>query len=228
VLPLRFAAPAAAVLLLAAASAARPHPAPDLPPAPPAAGVIEGRVTLSRAAPRRVANRYPGDAGGAPHHVGSVPVVAYIVGPVPGAPGEAPARPRLSQQDTSFQPPVLVVPVGTSVDFPNRDPFFHNVFSYSSTKRFDLGRYRRGESRTVTFDRPGVVKVYCEIHQWMRSAIVVVENPYHVLVGADGRFTLQGVPAGRYRLAVWDFDRGQRVMAVTVPASGAARVAVDL
>ncbi|HEU4558776.1 MAG TPA: carboxypeptidase regulatory-like domain-containing protein [Longimicrobium sp.] len=229
-LPLRFAAPGAAVLLLAAAAAARPHPAPASPsPTPRAAlGSIEGRVTLSRAAPRRVANRYAGEGGGAAHHVGAVPAVAYIVGPVAGARAEAAARPRLSQQDTAFRPAVLVVPVGTSVNFPNLDPFFHNVFSYSASKRFDLGRYPRGESRTVTFDRPGVVKVYCEIHQWMRSAVLVVENPFHDQVGADGRFSIQGVPAGRYRLAVWDFDRGQRVVDVTVPASGAARVDVNL
>ena len=132
------------------------------------------------------------------------------------------------QQDTAFAPPVLVVPVGTAVEFPNRDPFFHNVFSYSSTKRFDLGRYPRGESRTVTFDRAGIVKVYCEIHQWMRSAVVVVENPFHAEVRADGGFTIPGVPPGRYKLAVWDFDRGQRVVDVTVPAQGAARVDVSL
>ncbi|HYH79481.1 MAG TPA: hypothetical protein VEX86_06780 [Longimicrobium sp.] len=221
---IRFAAIGAAVLLLGASPAAWPSPAP----ASSATGVIEGRVTLSRAAPRRVANRYAGEGGGAAHQVGAVPVVAYIMGPVPGARAGAAERPRLSQRDTAFRPAVLVVPVGTSVDFPNRDPFFHNVFSYSSTKRFDLGRYPRGESRTVVFDRPGVVKVYCEIHQWMRSAVLVVENPHHVLVGADGRFTLAGIPAGRYRLAVWDFDRGQRVMAVTVPATGATRVLVDL
>jgi hypothetical protein len=72
------------------------------------------------------------------------------------------------------------------------------------------------------------VKVYCEIHQWMRSAVLVVENPFHAQVDADGSFAITGVPAGRYRLAVWDFDRGQRVVEVTVPAQGAARVDVSL
>jgi plastocyanin len=201
------------------APAARPRPL---------AGSIEGHVTLSRMQPQRVANRYPGEGAGNSHRAGAVPPVAFIVGPVSGGGQERGGRPTLTQQDTAFHPPVLVIPVGTSVEFPNRDPFFHNVFSYSATKRFDLGRYPRGESRTVTFDKPGVVKVYCEIHQWMRSAILVVENPYHAQVGADGRFSIDGVPPGRYKLAVWDFDRGQRVVDVTVPASGAARVEVSL
>jgi len=220
---LRSAAALVAALLVPAATAALAPAA-----APAAAGTIQGHVTFSRMAPQRVANRYPGAGGGAAHRAGPVPAVAYLVGPVAGARADGGGRPRLVQQDTAFAPPVLVVPVGTAVEFPNRDPFFHNVFSYSSTKRFDLGRYPRGESRTVTFDRAGIVKVYCEIHQWMRSAVVVVENPFHAEVRADGGFTIPGVPPGRYKLAVWDFDRGQRVVDVTVPAQGAARVDVSL
>lgn len=223
-LPIRSAA-VLATALLASAAAAVLAPAPA--PARPLAGTIEGRVTFSRMAPARVANRYPGAGGSVSHAAGTVPAVAYLLGPI-GGPAERGERPRLVQQDTSFRPPLLIVPVGGSVDFPNRDPFFHNVFSYSSTKRFDLGRYPRGESRTVTFDRAGVVKIYCEIHQWMRSAVVVVENPYFDPIGADGRFSLTGVPAGRYRLAVWDFDRGQRIVNVTVPAQGSVRVDVSL
>jgi len=216
---LRSAAALVAALLASTAAVA---------PAPPAAGTIQGHVTFSRMAPQRVANRYPGAGGGASHRAGTVPAVAYLVGPVAGARAGGGDRPRLVQRDTAFSPPVLVIPVGTAVEFPNGDPFFHNVFSYSATKRFDLGRYPRGESRTVVFDRAGIVKVYCEIHQWMRSAVLVVENPFHDEVGADGAFTIAGVPPGRYRLAVWDFDRGQRVVEVTVPAQGSARVDVSL
>ena len=224
-LPIRSAAVLAAALLASAAAAAL---APSPAPARPLAGSIEGRVTFSRMAPARVANRYPGAGGGASHAASAVPAVAFLVGVAAEGVPEYRSQPRLLQQDTSFRPSLLVIPVGRSVEFPNRDPFFHNVFSYSSTKRFDLGRDPRGESRTVTFDRPGVVKIYCEIHQWMRSAVVVVENPYFDEVGSDGRFTITGVPAGRYRLAVWDFDRGQRGVNVTVPAQGAVRVDVSL
>lgn len=201
----------------------------DAPPEPaPVNGTIVGHVQLSPRPARRVAAHYPG-AGGGSHVVGAVPVVAYLKGPVAGAPAGSPSqRPRLAQQDTSFRPSVLVVPVGARVDFPNQDPFFHNVFSYSSVKRFDLGRFPRGESRTVTFDRPGAVKVYCEIHQWMRAAVLVVENPFHTQVGADGGFRIPGVPPGRYTLAVWDVDRGERTTTVTVPASGSVQVNVRL
>jgi plastocyanin len=191
-----------------------------------AAGGIEGRVIVAPRPPQRVANPYAG-LGVAARTVAPVPMVAFLEGAM--GPREAPARhPRLAQHDTSFVPPLVVVPVGTTVDFTNQDPFFHNVFSYSTPKRFDLGRYPRGESRPVTFDRAGTVKVFCEIHRWMRSGVVVVENPYHAEVRPDGTFTIADVPAGRYRLSVWDFDRGKRTVDVTVPASGTARVDVRL
>lgn len=188
------------------------------------AGTIEGTVTAPARAARRVANPYA--PGSAPRDVPPVPMVAFLEGAVGGGgPARGAARPRLAQEDTMFQPTLLIVPAGATVDFPNRDPFFHNVFSYSSVKRFDLGRFPRGESRPVTFDRAGAVKVFCEIHRWMRAAVVVVENPYHAEV-RNGRFTLPNVPAGRYRVSVWDFDRGKRTVTVEVPAQGTARAAV--
>ena len=86
--------------------------------------------------------------------------------------------------------------MGATVSFPNGDPLFHNVFSYSRAKRFDLGRYPKGESKTVVFDKPGYVKVLCEVHKWMRAGILVVENPYHAVVQESGRFQFDEVPAG--------------------------------
>ena len=110
-------------------------------------------------------------------------------------PVRAGERPRLAQQDTTFVPAALVITVGTTVDFPNRDPFFHNVFSYSKTKRFDLGRYPRGESKEVRFDSPGIVKVYCEVHKSMRSLVAVVESPFHAVADSLGRFVIRDVPS---------------------------------
>jgi plastocyanin len=192
-----------------------------------AAGTIEGRVIAAPRPPQRVANPYAG-LGAASRTLGTVPMVAFIQGAVAGREGASAAHPRLAQHDTSFAPSLLVVPAGSTVDFTNQDPFFHNVFSYSPTKRFDLGRYPRGESRPVTFDRAGTVKVFCEIHRWMRAGVVVVENPYHAQVRPDGSFTLRNVPPGSYKLAVWDFDRGTRTVNVTVPADGTARVDVRI
>jgi hypothetical protein len=134
----------------------------------------------------------------------------------------------MAQQDTSFTPAVLVVPPGAEVSFPNRDPFFHNVFSYSSTQRFDLGRYPRGEAKTVRFDEPGVVKIYCEVHESMRAAVIVTENPFHAVLGPDGSFRLEGVPAGVHRLVVWHVDEGTTSQEVRVPEGGTARVELTI
>jgi hypothetical protein len=112
-------------------------------------------------------------------------------------------HPTLEQKNTWFRPEVMAVLVGTTVDFPNRDDQYHNVFSYSKPKRFDLGRYPTGESRPVTFDKPGVVKIYCEIHAHMRAWVVVCENPYFAVTDETGKFRIEKVPAGKHKLVRW-------------------------
>ena len=109
----------------------------------------------------------------------------------------------LEQKGLKFHPEVLPVLVGTTVDFPNGDNLFHNVFSYSQTKEFDLGRYPIRDSRSVVFDRPGVVRVYCDIHSQMNAIILVLENPLFVSPDNDGNFRIVDVPEGRYLMCVW-------------------------
>jgi plastocyanin len=189
-------------------------------------GSVSGVVQVARTPARRVAERY---AGGTPAVVRTVQPVAAVVYLKGGTrSGGSSSRPVLLQRDTAFVPGALAVEVGTTVLFPNGDPFFHNVFSYSKPKRFDLGRYPQGEAKAVRFDTPGVVKIYCEVHASMRALIVVTENPWHAVVDEDGRFTIRDVPPGRYELVVVDADRGQRTSRVTVTAGAATRVSVAL
>jgi plastocyanin len=191
-------------------------------------GVIQGRVTFGEEAPppRRTASRYPG--GAAPTHpIQSLPAVAYLVGPM--ASGAAPsAAPTMSQRDTAFVPAVVATRAGGAVSFPNADPFFHNVFSYSSAQRFDLGRYPQGESKDVAFPEAGIVEVFCEVHEFMRGAILVAENPYYAVVGADGRFSIAGVPDGQHTIAFWHPDHQRVEQRVVVTGGGTTRVEVEL
>ena len=115
------------------------------------------------------------------------------------------ARPRLEirQQHKRFDPHVLVVPAGSAVGFPNLDPFFHNVFSMFDGKRFDLGLYEAGTSRTVLFERPGVCYIFCNIHPEMSAVVVVVDTPYFAVSNRLGQFSIPNVPEGRYVVYVW-------------------------
>jgi plastocyanin len=110
---------------------------------------------------------------------------------------------QLVQKDKSFKPHVLVVRAGTAVDFPNRDPLFHNVFSLFEGKRFDLGLYEAGSSRTVHFDRPGVSYIFCNIHPEMSAVVVAVPTPYYGASDRTGQVSIANVPSGRYVLHVW-------------------------
>lgn len=110
---------------------------------------------------------------------------------------------RIDQQNKRFQPHVLVVPVGSAVDFPNLDPIFHNVFSLFDGKRFDLGLYEAGTTRGVNLTRAGVCYVFCNIHPEMSAVVVAVDSPYYAASAANGSFAIADVPPGRYRLSVW-------------------------
>jgi len=134
----------------------------------------------------------------------------------------------MMQSDTAFVPAAVVVTVGNTVSFPNGDPFFHNVFSYSRARRFDLGRYPAGESKDVVFDEPGIIQVFCEVHDFMRGTIVVTENPYYAIVEDDGTFSIVGVPPGDYTLVAWQADHDEVERSVTVTEGGNAHLEVEL
>ena len=178
-------------------------------PGPRQPGTVSGRVEIKIPPPEQVVSRYPSPAGQGQQSMPAIPSVVFLEGSVADAQAWAkPASSAIVQKNLQFSPALLIIPKGTSVSFPNQDSEFHNVFSYSKAKRFDLGRYRKGESKTVLFDQPGIIKVFCEIHPWMRAAILVLENPFYGITSADGAFTITGIPAGRYKLVAWNIDAG--------------------
>src|SRR5713226_3621085 len=123
--------------------------------------------------------------------------------------GRSPAMPfskqplRLTQHNKSFEPHVLIVPVGSVVQFPNRDPFFHNVFSLFEGKRFDLGLYEAGTTRNVNFDKPGVSYIFCNIHAEMSAVVIALNTRYYGISDQRGEVVIPSVPPGRYTLRIW-------------------------
>jgi len=126
-----------------------------------------------------------------------------VGGTVDLPPQAASEIPKLVQKDKSFHPSLIVVPVGGKVEFPNHDPFFHNVFSLFEGKRFDLGLYESGTTRFVQFDKPGVSFIFCNIHAEMSAVIITLATPYYAISDARGELTLPNVPPGRYTLQVF-------------------------
>ena len=129
--------------------------------------------------------------------------VIYLEASASVATAGKPTTVEIAITDKTYAPHVVVVPVGSTVRFPNHDPFNHNVFSVSEPNSFDLGLYGRGETKSHTFDHPGLVRVYCNVHPRMVAYVLVMENRYYAQPGNDGSFTIDNVPAGRYRLHVW-------------------------
>jgi plastocyanin len=179
------------------------------------AATIEGRVTLPKGRATPVVNqRYEIVAKSGVLSTNPPVAVVYLAGmfPKPATPPQAEIR----QKDLTFLPSLLPVQVGTKVSFPNLDDTYHNIFSFSPPKRFDLGRYRSDERPvpSVVFDLPGLVTLRCDIHEHMRALILVLETPHFVLTDADGSFRLTGVPAGRYTLKAWIDSRTTREQTV--------------
>lgn len=164
-------------------------------------GVVQlPKATPSASSPARYQNKIQGEVGPPDPPA----AVVYLEGNFPASPATNPPSVRMEQKRFQFAPGVLPIQKGTSVEFPNLDDAYHNVFSYSKTKRFDLGRYRKDEKpAALVFDKPGVVKLYCEIHEHMRGVILVLDTPYFVKTDATGKYRLEHLPAGRYMLKAW-------------------------
>ncbi len=166
-----------------------------------AAGTVTGTVELL-------------DKGGRPVQDLS-DVIVYIDGPK--AKGK-PARAAVTMKGKEFRPRVVAVPQGGTVDFPNEDPVFHNVFSVSGANRFDLDLYKRPKTGSWTFVAPGVARVYCNIHPQMSAVVLVRDNPYFASVASDGSFTIENVPAGRWQLKAWQERAREAVQEIVVGA----------
>ena len=155
--------------------------------------------------------------------------MVVILEPEKDGPKLAPKPPvteTLNQQGTRFEPDLVVVSTGSTVEFPNSDPIFHNVFSLSKAQPFDLGYYPQGQRRDVKFNIPGVVQVYCHIHANMYAAIVVTASPWYQKPSPDGSFSFSNVPAGRYRLTAWHNTAGLHKIKVEVPETGGVDVII--
>lgn len=197
----------------------------------PDRGRIQGRVRLAPAAGGAAipSGVYPSRRlslpAAATAEVGNV-VVFLTDAPRSAAVASTPAT--IVQKDESFVPRVLAITKGSTVAFPNSDPYFHNVFSLSRNASFDLGRYPRGENRTRTIKTPGLVKLFCHIHSHMSAAIMVFDHPYFAIPSPDGRFTIDDVPLGTFRVSAWHERIGESVRTVKLGAERLASVEFEL
>ena len=176
---------------------------------------IEGKVQLPKghAAPV-MTERYEVVSRGGVLATEPPRAVVYLEGDFP-KPTTLPTR-QVAQKDLLFRPPLLPIEVGTKVEFPNLDDTYHNVFSYSPAKRFDLGRYPPNENPTPfqVFDKAGLVTLRCDIHEHMRGLILVLDTPYFAITDAEGRYRLTNLPAGHFTLKAWVNSKTTRERAV--------------
>jgi plastocyanin len=187
-----------------------------------AIGALRGRVAFRRA-PAPLERRPSVTELGAPATRASSDTsvaVVYLEGVQGRFEAPAPGRARIDQRGETFVPHVLAVSVGTVVDFPNNDSTYHNVFSLSKTQRFDLGRYARGRSKSVRFERPGIVRVFCDIHSHMSAFVLVFPHPFFAVTDGEGRYHIDGIPAGTYTVAAWHEGQPRVTQTVTISPQG--------
>ena len=186
-------------------------------------GVIQGRVVVAedRSSVVRRPDLFGSGAPIARPGPDRRPSVVYLA-LAPRAAFDALPRQRVSmdQRGETFVPRVLAITAGTVVDFPNSDPIYHNVFSLSPTRSFDLGRYEAGRSKWVRFDQPGIVRVFCDIHSHMSAYILVFGHRYFAVTDEQGRYRLDQVPPGSYQVVAWHEPFPSQVRTVTVPDGG--------
>jgi plastocyanin len=214
----------ALALVASALATGRPAAAPVAAARP---GVIRGRVELRR--PPTPSDRRPTVTEFGTPAARDVPDLLRSIVYLESAPRGAfetsdGGHAVMDQRNESFVPHVLAITTGTTVDFPNSDRFYHNVFSLSKPKTFDLGRYAAGHSKAIRFDRPGIVRVFCDIHSHMNAYILVFSHPFFALTDGDGRYHIDNVPPGTYSIVAWNEGALSDHGSVTVPDGGTAEI----
>jgi plastocyanin len=206
--------------------------APVLHSQPSRPGTIAGRVTLtSRMRGVPIATNAYAPRGITHQARPAAPEMRSVVLYLKGVRFDGalpPARAQIRQEQESFSPRVIAVPRGSTIEFPNFDPYFHNVFSLSGAGTFDLGRYPSGQSRSRQFTRAGIVKVYCHIHSQMSATIMVFDHPWFTTADADGAFTIPNVPPGEYTLVGWHERVGEQAGRITVSSGETSTASVVL
>jgi plastocyanin len=189
---------------------------------PPSLATVSGKVSAPEgAAQNRLRTKLYGNEVVAGHKAAD-PTLAVVWLEGVAAPAKVEPRPSVIRQEgLEFRPRALAVTVGSKVDFPNGDDLFHNVFSFSRSNRIELGSYPKGESKSVVFDKKGLVDLRCEVHKHMRAYLHVFDHPYFAVASADGAWSIPDVPPGKYTLVVWKefFDPVRRE--IEVKADGA-------
>jgi plastocyanin len=180
----------------------------DEPPKKPERGTLQGTLKID---------------GKSPDSLGVV-----MLWPEKGGKKRTPKQRVIEQRGKAFEPHVMAVPVGSTVSFPNFDTIYHNVFSLSKNKSFDLGMYKSGQTRDVKFDKPGIVRLGCNMHASMSAFLIVVDAPHYAVVGSDGAFSFKSLAPGKYKVQAWTERSGEPVTSELVIAVGGNQKDLDL